>query len=1181
MRRVVAKSIGLGLLAALSLAISLTGFAQSDNTQISGFVKDQAGGVISGAKVTIKSDTKAFERVATTNSEGYFVITQLPPGLFTVKIEASGFKQYVESGRKLDPNIPASLDVSLQAGQVTETVNITASTASVQTESAALGKVVEGSQIQYIQLNGRNPLFLALLKPGVNGGALGQFGFSLTTGGLNINGSRTQDNLITFDGAVAVRTRSNGTSIGVADADSTQEVQILTANYNAEYGRSAGGQIRIVTKSGSRDFHGSAYEFMRNAALNANSFSRNKLGLGDCGVNPKLDNCRPSPFTYNQYGYNLSGPVILPGLKFNRERNKLFWLFGQEWVKQRQTSTTVTTVPSLKMRNGDFSELLNPANPYYNKTITIIDPITKQAYPGNIIPKVGSPGCGVTVTCTSPQGLALLNAYPIPTPGFQSGTNNFTQSRPTTDDQRKTTVSVDYYPTDKNQIRWRAQIFHYVGVSAFRANTDRAPQIIDRPNQTTSLNWVYTISSTWINEFLAAASRDQVYIYVDTSNGAYKRSQYGINYPYLFNSPKEIQDKIPTINFSGVFTDLDGGPYPSSSKGPIYQLSDNITNIRGNHTLKGGFYFERSGENDFDQINVSGVPGGTNNQNGRFEFKNSQSNATGLDIANAAIGSFNSYAEIGNRSYTPYRGHMYEWFIQDSWKATPKLRLELGLRHSIIQPYYSLWRNMVVFDPRFYDPSIAAVLNKSNGFITSGSLQSLYNGLVIPGDGFTDAAKGDGRVAVANTGQFDFLFRGVGKSYSDIHKKDFQPRVGIAYAFNDKNVIRAGAGRFLTRVGVSDSVFLGGNPPFQPMASIANGSVDNPAGGSNSAFTQNITTQDPVFRNPETWTWNATFERELGYNTTLEVGYVGKRGLHGQRERNINQLQPGTCPAGVGCPLIDPANPSLGRFNPDFLRPYKGFNTIRVTNNDANSRYNGLQVSLNRRFTQGFSFGVAYTLSKSSDDGSQQRDIIPNAYDASTLYGPSDFDRRHALVINFVYQLPFFKEKSSLVGKVLGGWTVSGVSQFQTGTPFNIVTGDDVAGVGPGSGSQFLVINGNPVLDNGDKKFASNPSDPNFWFAVKNQDGSAIFTKAPAGAFSTQHMRNFIYGPGFQNHNLGLLKDFHISERHAIQFRAEAFNWLNHPNWNGPDTDPTKATFGKITNKNSERNLQFALRYSF
>src|SRR5262249_516437 len=196
--------------------------------------------------------------------------------------------------------------------------------------------------------------------------------------------------------------------------------------------------------------------------------------------------------------------------------------------------------------------------------------------------------------------------------------------------------------------------------------------------------------------------------------------------------------------------------------------------------------------------------------------------------------------------YTPYRGHMYEWFIQDSWKATPKLRLELGLRHTIIQPYYSLWRNMVVFDPTFYDPAKAAVLDKTTGFIISGNLQSLYNGLVIPGDGFTDAAKGPGRVAVASTGQFDFLFRGVAKFFCKIHKKASRRGGGFASALNERGVTRAGGGRFIPRVGVSASFFLGGNPPFQPMSSIANGNVDNPGGGTNRAFTQNITTQDPI-----------------------------------------------------------------------------------------------------------------------------------------------------------------------------------------------------------------------------------------------------------------------------------------------------------------------------------------------
>jgi hypothetical protein len=1169
MRRVVAKTIGLGLLAALSLPISITGFAQSDNTQISGYVKDSSGAVIAGVKVKVKSESKDFSRSGITNNEGYYVITSLPSGLYTISVEQAGFKRFETTKKKIDPNVAATEDVTLETGQLTETVSVVASTAAVQSETAALGKLVEGKQIDYIQINGRNPLSLAILKPGVIGGSLGGNSFGLTTGGLNINGARTQDNLITFDGAPAVRTRSNGTSIGVADVDSTQEVQILTANYNAEYGRSAGGQIRIVTKSGQKDFHGTAYEFLRNSALNANSFSRNHLdtaGVTPCDRFPKADNCRPSPFRYNQFGYNVSGPVLLPFTDYNKDHSKLFWLFGQEWVKQRAASTTITTVPSLKMRNGDFSELLT-ANRFYSTPQFIRDPqktgacsATDQTacFPGNIIP----------ANRLSANGLALLRAYPEPTQGFIGpGTSNFTQSRPTRTDQRKETVSVDFYPTEKHQIRWRLQLYHFVDVSAFRTNLDRAPQIINRPNQTTSLNWVYTISPTWVNEFLATGSRDQVFIFVDTAGDRFKRSNYGINYPYIFPNNKEIFDKIPTVNFGAVFTDLDGGPYPSSSKGPIYNFSDNITNIRGNHTIKAGFLFERAGENDFDQINVNGVPGGTNNQNGRFEFRNTQAGATGLDIANAALGIFNSYAEIDNRSYTPYRGHMYEWFIQDGWKVNEKTRLELGLRHTIIQPYYSLWRNTAVFDQRFYDPSIAAKLDPATGFITSGDLKSRYNGLVIPGSEFPDSAKGPGRVPVANSGQFDFLFRGVDKQYSNIHFKDFQPRVGIAYAFNDKNVVRAGVGRFITRLGVSDSVFLGGNPPFQPIVSISNGSVNNPGGGTNRAFTQNITTQDLVFRNPESWTYNVTFEREISFDTTVEVGYVGRRGLHGQRERNINQLQPGTLQA----------NPGV---NADFLRPYKGYNTIRVTNNDANSWYNGLQVSASRRFTKGFSFGLAYTFSKSSDDGSAQRDIIPNAFDASNLWGPSTFDRRHVVVANFIYQLPFFKN-NGFTGKLFGGWTLSGVSQFQTGQPLTIATGDDFAGVGPGSGPQFWIINGDPVLDRGNQKYSQNNSDANFYFAVKNPDGSSIFTKPAAGTISTQNARGVVYGPGFQNHNIGLLKDFAITERHKVQFRAEAFNWVNHANWNNPNTTPTSASFGKVQDKSGARELQFALRYSF
>jgi len=1145
----------------LCLVLRATSLAQSDNAQISGFIKDPTGAAVPGASVVIKNEVSNYERTAKTNDTGYYIITALPPGFYTVTIEAGGFKKFQQTKKKLDPSIATTVDAELALGEVTETVEVVASVSSVQSESATVGKLLESSQIALMQLNGRNPIYLAALKPGVrSNNSLSRFGFGLDSGGFNINGGRSQDNLITYDGAVGIRTRSNGTSIGTADVDAVQEVQILTANYGAEYGRSGGGQIRVVTKSGTQDFHGTVYEFLRNAALDANSWSRNRT-IGNTAVSSK-----PEAQRYNQFGYSVSGPVPIPGYK-----NKLFWLFGQEYVRRRREDTSIITVPSLAMRQGDFSELLSPSNPFFGRAVVVNDPATGQPFAGNLIP----------ANRLSPNGLALLRAYPEPTPGFRQGTNNFVQARPTEADQRKDTISVDWNPSERHQVRGRILNYNFIETSAFRSGTDRAPQIIDRPNNTLSLAWTFTISPTLVNEALVTTSADRVHIYVDTRGDRYKRSAYGINYPYLFPGGKEIDDKVPTIEIAN-FAQVDGGPYPSASSGPIYDFSDNLTKIKGNHTLKFGALFERAGQNDFDQINVNGVPGGTNNQNGRFVFDNTRAGGTttGLAISNAAMGLFSTYAELGTRAYTPYRGHMFEWFVQDSWKIRPNLRLEYGLRQSIIQPYYSLWRNIAVFDQGFYDPSKAVTQDPRTGYIL-GTTGDRYNGIVFPGDGFPDSAKG--RFPISTSGEYDRLFRGVSKEYSKIHKDDFQPRFGIAYSLNEKTVIRAGGGRFMTRLGVSDSVFLGGNPPFQPTASVTNGSVDAPGGASAVNFPLVITTQDQDFKNPTAYTWNVTFERELGFKTTLEVGYVGRRGLRGQRERNLNQLQPGTLQA----------NPGI---NIDYLRPYKGFGTIRTTNNEANSMYNGLQLGVNRRFVSGFSYGVAYTYAKSMDDGSSQRDVIPNAFDAHNLWGPSYFDNRHTLVLNYIYELPLFRDKSHLTGKVLGGWQITGVTQFQTGTPVTIGSNQDFAGVGgvgnlqdnpdTNRGIQIWDVNGDPKLSRGEQAFGLAAGDGNLWFKTKNPDGSPLFTPPAAGTFTSQRNRNLIYGAGFQNWNLGIFKGFQISERHSLQFRCEMFNFINHPNWGGenggaPETRPAQATFGQITSKGGQRQLQMSLRYSF
>ena len=1143
--KVISSLCGLGF-----LAVSLTAlFAQSDTTQVSGYIKDASGAVVPAATVVLMNESTGAERRIKTNESGYYVITSVPTGAYTVSVEATGFKTAQRKQNRIDPNIAVTIDMVLDVGAVSEKVEVVASATRIQADSASLGQVVEREQILDIQLNGRNPIFLAELKPGVrSGSSLANFSFAVTTGGFAINGSRDKDNMLYYDGAVAFRTRANGSSIGVADADSTQEVQVLTANYNAEYGRSSGGQIRIITRSGGRDFHADVFEFFRNSALDANSWARNST-LGDTGING-----RPAPFRYNQFGYNVNGPVYIPG-KWNRDRNKFFFLFGQEWVKYRQDVINNMTVPTLAMRQGDFSELLDPKNIFYGRARVVNDPSTGLPFPGNIVPQ----------NMLSHNGIGLLKSFPLPTPGYVQGAFNNIEVAGYPQNQRKDTVAVDLNPSPQHQIRFRHMNYAYDYYNPFDQGSDRTPGIWSRPNKTASINYIWTISPSVVNELLVSASVDRVYENVDFSAGRADRSQYGIDYPYVFNNPKEVPNKIPTTSISN-FTQESGSKYPAHSTGPIYEISDNFTKIRGNHSLKIGFLFDRAGQNDYDQIQFgSGVPGGTDNQNGRFVFTDTRTGAptSGAAIANAALGLFDTYAEIGTRALTPYRGQMYEWFVQDAWKVTSKLRVELGLRHSIIQPYYSLWRNMIVFDPSLYDPSKRTVQDPKTGNILSGDQ---YNGMVIPGDGWPSAAKG--RIPIADSGEFNYLFRGVPKQFADIHYKDFQPRFGVAYQMTPRQVLRAGIGKFVTRVGVSDNVFLGGQAPFQPMASIANGDVDRPGGNSATRFPYQIFTEDKSSPNPEAFMWNVTYQRELPLETSLEIAYVGRVGLHNNELVNVNQLMPGTLQK----------NPGL---NSNYLRPYGGYYSILMAVNDTRSRYDAFEVGLTRRFTRGLSFGLAYTYSASYDNASSQGDLRPNAYDTSNLWGRSSFDTPHVMVVNFIYDLPFLKNNTSMLGKLAGGWQLAGVSQFQSGTPATISTGDDFAGVGPGSGNQIWNVNGDFKLTGGDRKFSNGVGDQNYWFSVKNPDGSSIFTAPAAGTFTTQSNRGIIRQPGFQNWNLGLHKTFRITERQRLRFQVEAFNWINHPNWSAPNTNPTAGTFGKITAKSSQRNLQFALRYSF
>jgi hypothetical protein len=1122
------------------LLTALPAAAQFDRGQISGTVKDAQGGVVPGVTVSATHLETQQARTTVTDSGGFFTFPNLPPGKYDVSAELQGFKKALRQNVTLDAASSQTLNFALETGAITEAVTVTAEATPLQTD-VAVRKTVEAKDIELLSFSGRNPIGVPALKAGVIGGSFNNAGFSsLTTGGFNINGSRSDENTIYVDGAVAVRTRSTGAIVGVQNVDAVQEVQVLTANYMPEYGRASGGQIRFITKGGSARYTGSTSFFYRDDKMQANTWSRNRSPNA-------IENSGPSPFDYKQYGYAFGGPV--PGAMF---KDKAFFFGAQEWVNFFQIQTNTATVPTALMRTGNFSELLNPGNGFLTGAQVIRDPLTGQPFPGNIIP----------ADRLSPNGIAIMKLYPDPTPGFRQGSANAIFNSENPQDQRKDNIRLDYRINDRNQITYRYSKFSWKSVDAFRGTFPFARTDWDRPNSTQNLNWTSTISPTLINEFSYSHSLDQVFINVFTETGLHKRSRTGINYPYIFPANKEIEDKIPTVNID-TFTGIDGGPYPSSSQGPIHLVSNATTWVNGRHTFKGGVAIEYSGEDDFDQINVNAIPGGTNNQNGQFDFRNSTTVRSGLGISDMALGLFTNYAELGQRAFTKWRSVATDIFVQDSWKPTSNLTVEGGVRWAIWPPWHSQTNNIANFDPRFYNKATEAVINPATGRLIGGDR---YNGIVLPGDGFIGDAKD---LVAAQDPRVLALFRGEPRGFSQTHYNAFEPRLGMSWAVNKQTVARASAGIFHNRVTLNDSTLLGGNPPFQPMVTVASGRVDDPGGsGGASDLPFGIQGQDVVFKHPTAYMWSVGVQREVPLGFVVDVTYVGRRGLYLQRERNINQLPEGT--------TLLAQNKDV---NIAALRPYKGYGAIRLSENAGYSKYNSLQISADRRYTNGLKVGAAYTLGHSEDNASDKRNILWNSYDDTNYWGPSSFDRKHVLSLYYIYDLPFWREGGSPMKSLLGGWQISGATFLRTGTPFSITRTNDIAGVGEGANGQPVDVVGD-IHANANGQFSGGvnsgvAADQNFAF-----NPTAFANPAP-GHFGNE-TRNILRNPGDQQWDIALFKNFGLGGPRKIQFRTEIFNFPNHPNLSGPNTDITSPNFGRSINKDgNRRDIQLALRFLF
>jgi len=1185
------RSLGLGLIFTLSV---LSALAQiGSNGQISGFVRDAAGAAVSGATVVVTDTGTKQQRTAVTNAEGYYVVANIPAAIYDVSVEQSGFRKFIQTGVKLDAAAKATVDIALQVGNVSEAVTVEASTVQLQESTATVGRTIEGQQVTELGLNGRNPIRLGSLKAGVLGGSPGSFTFTPTDGGFNVNGSRGDQNSILLDGVQQERTRAAGSAIGVIDVDTLQEVQILTSNFAPEFGRANGSQFLFVTRSGTKEFHGSVYEFVRNDIFDANTWNRNRTA-----VTPVTTQAKSPPVTrFNQPGYSIGGPVYIPN-HFNTNKEKLFFFFAHEWVRFRSGNTQTATVPSVALRNGDVRELGAGTDGVFG---TADDPVKDPTTGKGFVDPARGAGF-IPLSRLSPNGKAIVNAYPLPNciGCFAGQTTNYIASGTDATDTQNKTLRVDFYQ-GIHHLSFRGSLYDWKIRGAFRGAFDFTPDNHSRPNRSMGITLTSTLKPTLINEYTFGSAADIVKLNV---RGRPSRSAVGINYPYIFPGTKELEDKVPTVSISN-FTDIDGGPYPASSSGPIMTWTDNLTWVRGSHTIKFGVNIERSGENDFDQVNIQQVPGDTNNQNGRFEFRPDRPGGTGVAISDALLGLFRNYGEIGRKAYTPWRATTFEWFAQDNWKVSKKLTAEYGVRYNYWPPWYSLWNNIATFDPAFYTPGLLSI-NPTNGAVVlkAGADFTLarFNGIALPGSGFPDSAKGRVEVLTNPLINTSELFRGIPRGLSESHKNVIEPRIGLAYALNEKTTIRAGAAIFHSRVLLNDSSLLGGNSPLQFKIGVENGIADAPGGAVASfadsiRFPFNLTAQDKVFKIPAAYNWSLTVQRELPAKFIVELGYVGKHSLFLQRERNINSLLPGQ----------NFTRDATGKITgtvafSNALRPYLGHGQIRLAENSGNAIYHSFQAQVSRRFQNGFSFDVAYTFSKSIDNTSNKRDVLPNAFNDRNIRGLSDFDRPHSFVANFIYELPFgkghrFLDRGGILNVAIGGWQLTGISFIRSGSTFSIGIPVDALGVGSGAGNQstFQVASLRcPVKVVGASLGQSYFSDVTCF---------TLPTPGTEGNSGRDQFRN----PINQSHDLALFKNFRFTERMKLQFRAEMFNFLNHPNFNGPNTNindqnaivtsftdplygtfkpnasgPVTRNFGLVTSKSDDRRtVQLALKLTF
>ncbi len=1154
-------------------AAFVTAYGQTNVGRISGTVTDTSGGTLQGAIVKVTNDATAVSRTTMTDDNGFYVITNLLPGNYTISVEQQGFKKAIQSNHTLVADGRLTVDITLEPGAISESVLVTSANAeTINKTSGEVARVIDTEQVQNLALNGRNYLQLTTLIPGAP--LLTDDPLALMTDlGVNqpINGNRGNANMLTVDGGFNLDSGSNNSQINNVGIDFIQEVKIQTSNFSSEYGRTSGAAINVVTRSGGNQFHGSLFEFVRNDKFDANNFFNNARGRFTDNPNAKAPDVkvasndprlgkevvgRPA-LRYNNYGFSFGGPII---------KDKFFFFGGMEWKSIRRfTASTPRTLPTRAERLGDFSFRLRGTDGIVGtaddgvirdpqKTGTCSTTNRTACFPGNIIPasRITADGKAFAAVYSAMEGLAA--AY-TDTP---TGNNAlFQASNPF--DVRQEILRLDYRLDDKHSFYGRYIHDDYSLIAPFGTFIDSQLPTIPthrlRPSFSYQVGHVWLINASLVNEAKINTSWNGQRIPPVGDN--WKRETYGFAFEQLYSGGR-FDNGIPDTAING-FASWDGPSRSLLSPTTDIALSDTVSLNFQKHSLKTGATYIR---NRKDQ-------NGRSRYTGQVTFNNGGNpNSTGNSFADALLGNFRTYTEFEDDPIGFFRFSQGDAFISDSWKVSSRLSLEVGLRYQYGLPTYTQANNMVNFDPGLYNPAQAVTMN-NNGTVVPNS-GNRFNGLIRAGDGVPEKEL----ARVRNANGLDVVPGGAPRGFYD-PQHVFMPRFGFAWTptSDGKTAIRGGFGMFVDKPE-GNLIFSQVNiPPFLTSASFENGNIANIAGGTAGALAPfaDMLAIDPNLELPYTMNWSISVQRELPGSIFGEVAYVSNLGRHLLRQPDIN------APSFADL-LANSLLPTAQRKATNALRPYKGFAQINFRLSDSNSSYHALQLYGAKR--QGnLTMTASYTWSKSLADASGNGDGVDagdEPFNRRANYGPTSFDRRHIFVTTYTYRIPFLLSWKGVGGAILSGWEISGITRFQTG-PYLTVIG--TTGIG-NRRADYL---------GGDVELFRFERTLDRWF---NEEAFAPANETRPGTSG----RGIIVGPGRKLWDLSMRKRFGITEGVKLLVQADFFNAFNQTNFNNPNvTMPSLVTtagvdprqniktsgFGSITGAAPGRNVQLALKLTF